>query len=98
MMALPAAPLSPLRTMARTMARALVLAYRPSATLAGADEIAVRNLRVYGRHGVLPCEREMGQVFEVSVRMQVDRESVKAAARDDDVGKTVDYSAVAEVR
>lgn len=80
------------------MARALVLPYRPMATLAGGDEIAVRNLRVYGRHGVLPCEREMGQVFEVSVRMQVDRESVKAAARDDDVGKTVDYSAVAEVR
>lgn len=57
-----------------------------------ADTIALRGVQAFGRHGVLPVEREHGQDFLVDVVMQVD---AAAAAATDDVADTVDYSQVA---
>ena len=53
------------------------------------DRIALRGLRARGRHGVLPAEREGGQVFLVDVVLDVD---TRAAAAGDDLAATVDYA------
>lgn len=60
----------------------------------GNDRIALRGLRVFGRHGVLPAEREQGQTFVVDVDLEV---SLVAAARSDDLADTVNYADVADV-
>lgn len=56
------------------------------------DRIALRGLRVRGRHGVLPEERRDGQVFVVDAVLTVD---TRPAARADDLALTVDYAALA---
>jgi dihydroneopterin aldolase len=55
------------------------------------DRISVRGLRVFGRHGVLPHEREVGQVFVIDLDLVVD---LTAAGRSDDLDQTVDYAAL----
>jgi dihydroneopterin aldolase len=57
------------------------------------DRITLRGLRVHGRHGVLPAEREHGQEFRVDVELEVD---TRAAATRDDLTETVDYAALAD--
>lgn len=57
------------------------------------DVIQILGLTARGRHGVYPSERANGQAFSVDVTMHVD---TRAAATDDDLSLTVDYSAVAE--
>ncbi len=59
---------------------------------AARDRIALRGLRVRGRHGVLPAERRDGQVFVVDAVLTVD---TRAAAAADDLTLTVDYAALA---
>ena len=54
--------------------------------------IALRGLRVRGRHGVLPEERTNGQVFVVDAVLSVD---VGTAARSDNLADTIDYAALA---
>lgn len=56
-----------------------------------ADRILMHGLCFFGHHGVFEEERRLGQRFVVDVEMEVD---AFPAARDDDVGKTVDYGAV----
>lgn len=56
------------------------------------DRIELQGLRVRGRHGVLPHEAELGQVFVVDCALEVD---LSAAERSDDLADTVDYGAVA---
>ena len=56
------------------------------------DRIALRGLRVRGRHGVLPQERREGQVFVVDAVLTVD---TRPAAAADDLALTVDYAALA---
>jgi dihydroneopterin aldolase len=56
------------------------------------DRVALRGLRGFGRHGVLPAERSLGQWFVVDVELGLD---TRLAAAGDDLGETVDYSAVA---
>ncbi|HEY3603532.1 MAG TPA: dihydroneopterin aldolase [Sporichthyaceae bacterium] len=56
------------------------------------DRVALRGLRGFGRHGVLPAERSLGQWFGVDVELGLD---TRSAAAGDDLGETVDYSAVA---
>jgi dihydroneopterin aldolase len=56
------------------------------------DRIALRGLRVQGRHGVLPEERRNGQVFVVDAVLMVD---TRPAAAGDDLALTVDYAALA---
>jgi 7,8-dihydroneopterin aldolase/epimerase/oxygenase len=57
------------------------------------DRITLRGLRVRGRHGVLPAERELGQEFVVDATLWLD--TAPAAARDD-VAATVHYGTLAE--
>jgi len=54
--------------------------------------IVVTGLRVRGHHGVLAHERRDGQDFIIDVALDVD---IAAAAATDELGATVDYSAVA---
>jgi dihydroneopterin aldolase len=56
------------------------------------DRVALRGLRGFGRHGVLPAERSLGQWFGVDVELGLD---TRSAAAGDDLGETVDYSTVA---
>lgn len=55
------------------------------------DRISVTGLRAFGRHGVLPAERERGQEFVIDAMLWLD---TKAAAEADDLSLTVDYGAL----
>lgn len=57
------------------------------------DRIAVRGIRGYGYHGVLPRERAEGQEFIVDVTLLV---QTRRAAASDDLEQTVNYADVAE--
>jgi 7,8-dihydroneopterin aldolase/epimerase/oxygenase len=57
------------------------------------DAIAITGLRAYGTHGVLPHERDLGQVFVVDLRLGLD---LGPAAASDDLGDTVHYGHLAE--
>ena len=57
------------------------------------DQVALRGLRVRGRHGVLDAERDLGQYFVVDVVLHLD---TRAAAADDDLSGTVHYGVLAE--
>jgi 7,8-dihydroneopterin aldolase/epimerase/oxygenase len=58
------------------------------------DTISLRGLRVRGFHGVLPEERQVGQLFVVDVELSVD---TRPAASGDDLAATVDYSTLAHL-
>lgn len=55
------------------------------------DRILIRNLRVFGYHGVLAAEAERGQVFVIDLDLVVDLEP---AGRSDDLERTIDYGAL----
>ena len=57
------------------------------------DTIRLQGLRVRGRHGVLPAEQELGQLFVVDLTLGLD---LSAAAASDDVRDTVHYGELAE--
>jgi dihydroneopterin aldolase len=57
------------------------------------DQVALRGLRVRGRHGVLASEKDLGQWFVVDVVLHLD---TRGAAASDDLSGTVDYGALAE--
>jgi 7,8-dihydroneopterin aldolase/epimerase/oxygenase len=57
------------------------------------DRIALRGLRVHGRHGVYEHEREQGQEFVIDAVLGLD---TRPAASDDDLSRTVDYGVLAE--
>lgn len=57
------------------------------------DRITLKGLRARGRHGVFASEREEGQDFLVDVVLDID---LRAAARDDDLTRTVDYGELAD--
>ena len=59
----------------------------------GVDLIELRDLTLYGYHGVLPEEQRLGQRFVVSVRLGL---SLEAAGQSDDLGRTVNYAEVAD--
>lgn len=56
------------------------------------DLVMLKGLRQKGFHGVLPAERRDGQEFVVDVVLEVDTAPAAAA---DDLGRTVDYAALA---
>jgi dihydroneopterin aldolase len=56
------------------------------------DRIALRGLRVFARHGVHEAERRDGQEFLIDAVLWLD---TRPAAAGDDLGKTVDYGALA---
>lgn len=55
------------------------------------DRIIMKGMRFFGRHGVLPQERELGQVFEVDLEIFLDLEE---AGKRDDLDLTVSYAEV----
>ena len=57
------------------------------------DRISVRGIEAFGHHGVLPEERENGQLFVVDLEIRTD---VSDAAATDDLAKTIDYSVLAK--
>jgi dihydroneopterin aldolase len=57
------------------------------------DRVALRGLRGFGRHGVLPAERVNGQPFLIDVDLGLD---TRAAADSDDLADTVDYGTLAD--
>lgn len=54
----------------------------------GTDLIEIRGLKLKGRHGVTPEEREAEQTFVVNVAARLD---TRLAARFDDIASTLDY-------
>ncbi len=52
------------------------------------DRIRIRDLRFFGRHGVLPEENRLGQPFLVSLSLEADLEP---AGRSDDLTRSIDY-------
>jgi dihydroneopterin aldolase len=56
------------------------------------DRLVLRGLVFEGRHGVSDRERATPQPVEVDVALSID---LAAAGRSDDLGQSVDYSAVA---
>ncbi|HUY10826.1 MAG TPA: dihydroneopterin aldolase [Candidatus Dormibacteraeota bacterium] len=57
------------------------------------DEITLRGLRAYGRHGAAPGERERAQAFEIELRCELDLQRARASDRLED---TLDYAALRE--
>lgn len=55
------------------------------------DVIELRGLRVLGRHGCLPEEKERDQPFEVDLDVCLD---LAPAGQSDDLGDTLDYAAL----
>jgi dihydroneopterin aldolase len=56
------------------------------------DRILLRGLRVFGHHGVLGHETDLGQVFVIDLELAID---LGPAGRTDDLGETVDYGSLA---
>ena len=59
----------------------------------GRDRVSVRGLRVFAYHGVREEERRDGQEFIIDAAVWLD---TGAAAAGDELGLTVDYSALAD--
>ncbi|MEH0109617.1 dihydroneopterin aldolase [Tersicoccus sp. MR15.9] len=57
------------------------------------DTITLTGIRGRGTHGVLDAERELGQVFSADVVLELD---LSAAARGDDLTRTVNYAEAAQ--
>lgn len=55
------------------------------------DRIAIRGMRLYGRHGANPGEQDVPQRFDVDVEMEID---LANAARTDELADTCDYDAI----
>jgi dihydroneopterin aldolase len=55
------------------------------------DSIALRGIRVFGRHGANPGERDVPQPFDVDVHLEID---LAAARRSDALADTLDYAAL----
>ena len=55
------------------------------------DHMRVRNLLVYGRHGVSEAEQAIGRPFEIDVEVALD---LSRAGEQDDLRATVDYGEV----
>jgi len=53
--------------------------------------ISLENIRLYGYHGAIESERELGQRFEVDVEITADLSGAVAA---DDMKQTINYEAV----
>lgn len=57
------------------------------------DLIALRGIRVFARHGVLPEEAESGQMFVVDALLRLD---LRAAGLSDSLEETVDYGSLTQ--
>lgn len=55
------------------------------------DWLHLTGMRFYGRHGVHPDERELGQTYRVDVSLAHD---LAPAGKSDDLAQTIDYGEV----
>lgn len=55
------------------------------------DVIALRGVRVYGKHGADPGERDREQPFDVEIVAEID---LRAAGHSDDLNETLNYAAL----
>lgn len=58
------------------------------------DSIILKNIKLYGYHGVLSSERENGQYFKIDIELFLD---LKKAGESDNLEDTVDYSKVYDI-
>jgi len=58
------------------------------------DKILLKDIKLYGYHGVLEKEREIGQYFYIDIEIALD---LKPAGITDELGNTVDYSKVYDI-
>ncbi len=58
------------------------------------DKIKLKELQLFGRHGVLPEENRLGQMFRVSLCLELD---LKAAGENDEIEHSIDYREVLQV-
>jgi len=58
------------------------------------DKILLKDIKLYGYHGVLEKEREKGQYFYVDIEIFL---NLEPAGITDDLGNTVDYSKVYDI-
>ncbi|OPZ90881.1 MAG: Dihydroneopterin aldolase [Firmicutes bacterium ADurb.Bin419] len=58
------------------------------------DKIILKDIKLYGYHGVYPEERQIGQNFYIDVEIFVD---LKPAGETDEVTNTVDYSRIYDI-
>ncbi|HTB63694.1 MAG TPA: dihydroneopterin aldolase [Opitutales bacterium] len=58
------------------------------------DTLTLHRLRFFAHHGVLPTETARGQIFEITVRLEL---PLAEAGRADDLAHTVDYQAAYDV-
>lgn len=57
------------------------------------DQISLTGIRGFGRHGLFPAERELGQTFIADIVLGLELEH---AAESDELTATVDYGQLAE--
>ncbi len=55
--------------------------------------VHLRGLEVFGRHGVFPAEKRLGQRFVIDIDIEL---AHTGAVTDDDLAATVDYAALAD--
>ncbi len=55
------------------------------------DKIRITGIEAFGHHGVFPEETKNGQIFRVSLELELD---TRAAGETDDLTKTVNYADV----
>jgi dihydroneopterin aldolase len=59
----------------------------------GRDRISLTGITAFGYHGVFSSERQQGQRFVVDLSCSLD---LSPAASSDDLGRTIDYGALAQ--
>lgn len=58
------------------------------------DKIILKDIKLYGYHGVLEKEREIGQYFYIDIEIAIDLEQ---AGITDELTNTVDYSKIYDI-
>ena len=58
------------------------------------DKILLKDIKLYGYHGVLPKEQEIGQYFHIDVELSVD---LTKAGMTDELTNTVDYTKIYDI-
>ena len=58
-------------------------------------EIQLRDVMLFGRHGVLPQECQLGNQYRVNVRLRIDAESFDYEK--DDLASTISYSDIFDI-
>ena len=63
------------------------------------DKIVIDSIQFHGYHGVSVSERELGQKYEVDIKVGTTNETfnLKTAGQKDDLNSTLDYAQVVDV-